>query len=157
MIPRTELNGEVRFSDRKQKTSVSRMSKFLRPYSTHNLEAQRSALFSKIHPDWARIKACNRSRKGWGYKKYWCTGAAGLHHSLFKPDRVRILLVRLWKGVCMEKRESPVFKRFSDFYYYIMNISPIRQIDHAFIPHFFHWSGRYIKRQLLQDGFISDF
>jgi len=38
-----------------------------------------------------------------------------------------------------------------------MNILPIRQIDHAFIPLFFHWSGRYIKRQLLQDGFISDF
>jgi hypothetical protein len=38
-----------------------------------------------------------------------------------------------------------------------MNILPIRQIDHAFIPLFFHWSGRYIKRQLLKDGFISNF
>jgi len=34
---------------------------------------------------------------------------------------------------------------------------PIRQIDHAFIPLFFHWSGLFIKRQLLHEGFICDF
>jgi hypothetical protein len=55
------------------------------------------------------------------------------------------------------KKKTPRFQTIFKFYNYIVNILPIRQIDHAFIPLFFHWSGRYIKRQLLKDGFISNF
>jgi hypothetical protein len=49
------------------------------------------------------------------------------------------------------------FNLIFGFFNYFRNILPIRLIDHVFIPLFFHWSGRYKKTQLLQDGFISDF
>ena len=76
----------------------------------------------------------------------------------FFSNRIVYIVPVLGEKVHAERGEK--FSRFQtifEFYIYIMNILPIRQIDHAFIPLFFHWSGRYIKRQLRQDGFISDF
>jgi hypothetical protein len=54
------------------------------------------------------------------------------------------------------KINSVVFNWFSGFRNNITNLLLIRPIDHAFIPLFFHWSKRFIKTRLVQDGFIYD-
>ena len=51
-------------------------------------------------------------------------------------------------GACIDEINSANNERLFGFYSTIMINYSIRRIDNAFIPLFFHWSGRYIKRQL---------